>query len=122
MSQAEGTGAIRAFNRFWTNQMGVLDAGLLDTPYSLTEARVIFELGRRRTGETDLMGLRHELGIDPGYLSRIMKRFERDGLVETTSSSTDGRRRVLRLTDRGRAAFEDLDARSTKQVEGMQSR
>ena len=66
--------------------------------------------------------MRHELGIDPGYLSRIMKRFESSGLVETTSSSTDGRRRVLRLTDRGRAAFEDLDARSTKQVEGMQSR
>ena len=152
MSQAEGTGAIRSFNRFWTNHMGVLDAGLLDTPYSLTEARVIFELGQRGAGSagpqddgagsagpqddgagsagpqddgagaTDLMGLRHELGIDPGYLSRIMKRFEGDGLVETSSSSTDGRRRVLRLTDRGRAAFEDLDARSTKQVQDMQSR
>jgi DNA-binding MarR family transcriptional regulator/GNAT superfamily N-acetyltransferase len=152
MSVAERTGAIRAFNRFWTNHMGMLDAGLLDTPYSLTEARIIFELGQadagrarpdrntdsgrarpdrrtdagrarpdRRAGVTDLSRLRHELGIDPGYLSRIMKRFERDDLVESTSSPTDGRRRLLRLTDKGRAAFEDLDARSTKQVQDLQS-
>ena len=111
--------AFRAFNRFWTNHMGVLDAGLLDTPFSLTEARVLFELGR--SAETDMLRLRHELRIDAGYLSRIVKRFERDGLVETTSSAADGRRRVLRLTDRGRDAFEDLDARSTAQATSLQS-
>ena len=113
------TGAIRSFNRFWTNHMGVLDAGLLDTRFSLTEARVLFELGR--TAETDMLRLRHELRIDPGYLSRIVKRFESGGLVEASSSPADGRRRVLRLTATGRAAFEDLDARSTAQAASMQS-
>jgi DNA-binding MarR family transcriptional regulator/GNAT superfamily N-acetyltransferase len=119
MSQEEQTGAIRAFNRFWTNHMGVLDAGLLDTPFSLTEARVLFELGR--TTETDMLRLRHELRIDAGYLSRIVKRFEGDGLVEATPSADDARRRVLRLTDGGRDAFQDLDARSTKQATSLQS-
>ncbi|MGH2775154.1 MAG: bifunctional helix-turn-helix transcriptional regulator/GNAT family N-acetyltransferase [Actinomycetota bacterium] len=137
MSQAEEAGAIRSFNRFWTSHMGVLDAGLLDTPYSLTEARVLFELGQRGAGPQedgvgsagpqeddtmDLLRLRQELGIDAGYLSRIVKRFERAGLVDATPSPADGRRRVLRLTERGRAVFEDLDARSTKQVQDMQSR
>ena len=122
-STEEQTRAIRAFNRFWTNHMGVLDAGLLDTAYSLTEARVLFELGQTAEGDPkDLLGLRQELGIDPGYLSRIMQRFEKGGLVETTSSPTDGRRRELRLTARGRLALEDLDARSTHQVQAMRSR
>lgn len=118
-TQPDSPGDVRAFNRFWTNHMGVLDAGLLDTRFSLTEARVIFELGR--TAETDMFRLRHELHIDAGYLSRILKRFERDGLIEASSSPADGRRRVLRLTDAGIAAFEDLDARSTKQATGMLS-
>ena len=118
-STEEQTRVIRAFNRFWTNHMGVLDAGLLDTPFSVTEARVLFELGRN--AETDMLRLRHELRIDPGYLSRIVKRFERGGLVETTPAPSDARRRVLRLTERGSVAFEDLDARSTAQATGIQS-
>ena len=119
MSSAEPTSVIRAFNRFWTNRMGVLDAKLLDTRFSLTEARVLFELGR--TAETDMLRLRHELRIDAGYLSRIVKRFEKDGLVEASSLPADGRRRVLSLTDTGKAAFEDLDVRSTEQATTMQS-
>lgn len=119
MSQSESIAAIRAFNRFWTTHIGVLDAGLLDTPFSLTEARVLFELGRET--QTDMLRLRHELRIDAGYLSRIVKRFEKDGLVEGTSSPDDGRRRVLRLADKGRGAFEDLDARSTNQATSMLS-
>ena len=119
MSSTEPTSVIRAFNRFWTNHMGVLDAGLLDTRFSLTEARVLFELGR--TAETDMLHLRNELRIDAGYLSRIVKRFEKEGLVEASSSPADGRRRVLSLTLTGKAAFEDLDARSTKQATTMQS-
>jgi DNA-binding MarR family transcriptional regulator/GNAT superfamily N-acetyltransferase len=139
VSTNEQTRVIRAFNRFWTNHMGVLDAGLLDTPFSLTEARVLFELGQSaerarpdrstdagrarpdRSTEMDMLRLRHELRIDPGYLSRIVKRFERDGLVEAMPSLADGRRRVLRLTERGRVAFEDLDERSTQQATSMQS-
>ncbi len=119
MSSTEPTDVIRAFNRFWTNHMGVLDAGLLETRFSLTEARVLFELGR--TAETDMLRLRHELRIDAGYLSRIVKRFEKDGLVEASPLPADGRRRVLSLTYTGKAAFEDLDARSTKQATAMQS-
>jgi len=119
MSSTEPASVIRAFNRFWTNHMGVLNSGLLDTRFSLTEARVLFELGR--TAETDMLRLRHELRIDAGYLSRIVKRFENDGLVEASSSPADGRRRVLSLTLTGKAAFEDLDARSTKQATSMQS-
>jgi len=119
MSQQEQTRAIRAFNRFWTNHMGVLEAGLLDTPFSPTEARVLYELSR--SAETDMLRLRHLLRLDAGYLSRIVKRFERDGLVEATSLAADGRRRVLRLTDEGRDAFEDLDARSTEQATSLQS-
>jgi len=118
-SAEEHIRAIRAFNRFWTNHMGVLDAGLLDTPFSVTEARVLFELGRN--AEIDMLRLRHELRIDPGYLSRIVKRFERGGLVEATPAPSDARRRVLRLTERGSVAFEDLDARSTAQATGIQS-
>jgi len=130
MSQQQQTESIRAFNRFWTNHMGVLDAGLLDTPFSVTEARVLFELGQSaeagragpdRKTEMDMLRLRHELRIDPGYLSRIVKRFERGGLVEATPSSSDARRRVLRLTERGIVAFEDLDARSTEQATSIQS-
>jgi DNA-binding MarR family transcriptional regulator/GNAT superfamily N-acetyltransferase len=117
MTSTEQTSDIRAFNRFWTNHMGVLDAGLLNTRFSLTEARVLFELGR--TAETDMLRLRHELHIDAGYLSRIVKRFEGDGLIEASSSPADGRRRVLRLTAAGIEAFEDLDARSTKQATGI---
>lgn len=132
MSTEEQTRAIRAFNRFWTNHMGVLDAGLLATPFSVTEARVLFELGQstktdagrarpERPMEMDMLRLRHELRIDPGYLSRIVKRCERDGLVEATPSPADGRRRVLRLTERGKVAFEDLDARSTEQATSILS-
>lgn len=111
--------AVRAFNRFWTNRIGVLNAGLLDTAYSLTEARVVFELAQ--SDALDLQDLRRRLELDPGYLSRIMTRFKSEGLVATEPSRSDGRRQVVRLTKKGRALFEDLDARSIDQVEGMLS-
>jgi DNA-binding MarR family transcriptional regulator len=83
MSTAEAAevDAVRSFNRFWTNKIGLLNAGLLETPYSLTEARVIFELAQRPS--TDMMDLRRTLEVDSGYLSRILGRFKADGLVET---------------------------------------
>jgi DNA-binding MarR family transcriptional regulator/GNAT superfamily N-acetyltransferase len=111
--------AVRAFNRFWTNRIGALNSGLLDTPYSLTEARVIFELAQ---GDSmDLAHLRKELDIDAGYLSRLMNRFKEEGLVEAKPSRSDGRRQIVRLTHRGREVFEDLDARTVNQVERMLS-
>ncbi len=107
--------AVRAFNRFWTAHIGVLRASHLDTPYSLTEARVIFELAQRDVVE--LADLRAELRIDPGYLSRIVARFRESRLVVTEPSPKDGRRQLGKLTAKGRRVFELLDARSIEQAQ-----
>ncbi len=112
--QSDRVSAVRSFNRFWTRQIGVLQAGLLDTPYSLTEARVIFELAQADT--TDLADLRARLGLDAGYLSRIMGRLRSDRVVRTGPSASDARRQVVALTARGRRVFADLDERSVRQV------
>jgi DNA-binding MarR family transcriptional regulator/GNAT superfamily N-acetyltransferase len=106
--------AVRAFNRFYTGVIGVLDEGLLDSPYSLTEARVIFELAQRE--RTEVPELRRRLGLDAGYLSRILARFAADGLVRRDRSAADGRRQVVRLTTAGRRAYRTLDRRSAEQV------
>src|SRR5919199_6767492 len=111
---AARVGAVRAFNRFYTNVLGLLREGLLETPYSLTEARVIFELAQR--DQVDAADLRRSLQIDPGYLSRLLGRFESDGLVSRKRSPSDGRRQVVRLTRHGRAVFETLDSRSAAEV------
>jgi DNA-binding MarR family transcriptional regulator/GNAT superfamily N-acetyltransferase len=111
---AERVAALRAFTRFYTALLGVLDEGLLHSPYSVTEARVIFELAQREL--THLADLRRDLGIDAGYMSRITARLESDGLVLRERSSTDARRQVLRLTEQGRAVFDMLDGRSAEQA------
>jgi DNA-binding MarR family transcriptional regulator/GNAT superfamily N-acetyltransferase len=105
---------VRAFNRFYTNVIGVLSEGLLDSPYSLTEARLIFELAQRDA--TEVTALRHDLGIDAGYLSRLLARFEADELITRARSAADGRRQVIRLTAVGRAAYDMLDERSAGEV------
>ena len=105
---------VRAFNRFYTNVIGVLDEGMVRSPYSLTEARVIFELAQTET--TEVAALRHELDLDAGYLSRLLARFEADGLVTRERSAADARRQVIRLTDAGRAAYAVLDQRSADEV------
>jgi DNA-binding MarR family transcriptional regulator/GNAT superfamily N-acetyltransferase len=110
---------VRSFNRFYTNVIGALREGFLGTRYSLTEARVIFELAQRHT--TQVADLRRALDIDPGYLSRILSRFEADGLTARERSSEDGRRQVIRLTARGRRAFRTLDQRSTAEFVAMLS-
>ncbi len=109
--------AVREFNRFYTNVIGLLREGLLDTPYSLAEARVLFELAREEEAET--AHLRRWLDIDAGYLSRLLARFEADGLVTRTRSPLDGRRQVIGLTGAGRAAQADLDARSGTQIRAL---
>lgn len=109
--------AVRHFNRFITKQIGVLHEGLLLSPYSLTESRVIFELANRET--LTASEVIHELGIDAGYLSRIVKRLEGEGLVEKTRSEDDGRQRILSLTPEGQIAFELLDKRSREEVAEM---
>lgn len=108
---------IRAFTRFYTRVIGVLEEGLLDTPYSVTEARIIFELAQRE--HTEVTTLRRDLGVDAGYMSRITARFETDGLIVRERSTEDARRQVLRLTDRGREVFATLDRRSAEQVTAL---
>jgi len=110
-------GEVRRFNRFFTRRIGVLREGLLHGPYSLTEARVLFELARKEN--VSASELSHELGLDPGYLSRILVRFERGGLLDRVVSESDGRRRLLRLTAAGEDAFAELDRRSRQEVSGM---
>ena len=108
---------VRAFNRFYTGIIGVLGEGLLETPYSLTEARVIFELAQRDT--TELAELRRALGIDAGYLSRVLARFEADGIATRERSSTDGRRQLVSLTKAGRKTFRTLDQRAADDVHAL---
>jgi DNA-binding MarR family transcriptional regulator/GNAT superfamily N-acetyltransferase len=109
--------AVREFNRFYTGVLGLLREGLLDTPYSLTEARIIFELARQ--DEAEVAEMRRWLDLDAGYLSRILARFEADGLVRRSRSPGDGRRQVIALTQTGRAVFGRLDALSNEQIRGL---
>ncbi|MDN3352368.1 helix-turn-helix domain-containing GNAT family N-acetyltransferase [Actinomadura sp. DC4] len=112
--RTERVDAVRAFNRFYTHLIGVVSEGLLETPYSLTEARVIFELAQGEVAEA--AALRRSLDLDAGYLSRILSRFAADGLIVRDRAADDARRQVVGLTDRGRTVFRDLDARSGRQI------
>ncbi len=108
---------VREFNRFYTRQIGLLEEGLLSSPYSLTEARVIFEIAQHeRVTATTLAG---DLKLDPGYLSRILQKFTRLGLIEKTPSQSDGRQSDLSLNAEGQAAFGQLNSRSQAQIEAM---
>ena len=109
--------AVRRFNRFFTRRIGTLREGLLHTPYSLTESRILFEIANR--DETTASDLSAELGLDPGYLSRVLAGLERRDLIEKTPSETDARRLLLTLTSEGRDAFALLDARSREEVGEM---
>lgn len=109
--------AVRRFNRFYTRVLGVLAEGLNDTPYSLTETRVLFELSQR--DGTEVTSLRRDLGLDPGYLSRLLARFESDGLVRREKSPADARRQVAALTESGRATMRMLNERSDAQVHAL---
>jgi DNA-binding MarR family transcriptional regulator/N-acetylglutamate synthase-like GNAT family acetyltransferase len=112
--------AIRRFNRFYTKQIGVLREGHLDSPFSLTEVRVLYELAHR-DGRTSAE-LARELGLDAGYLSRILRSFEKRELVEKTKSESDARQAHLRLTDAGRGAFAGLDARAEDEIAALVQR
>ncbi len=109
--------AVRRFNRFYTRQIGVLQEHLLKSPFSLTEARVIYELAQREQATATELGL--ELGLDAGYLSRILRGFEKRGFIDKQPSPADGRRTLLRLTAGGREAFARLNANARREVETM---
>lgn len=106
--------AVRAFNRDYTRAAGLLTENLLETPHSLTEARVIFELDP--LAELSMLTLRGRIGLDPGYLSRVVSRLARRGLVRKRRSERDGRVQLLALTDEGAEHRRTLDARSAAQV------
>jgi DNA-binding MarR family transcriptional regulator/GNAT superfamily N-acetyltransferase len=109
--------AVRAFNRFYTRKIGLLQGGILDSPYSLTQVRVLYELAHTPSlSATDLGDL---LGLDPGYLSRILRGFEHDGLITRARASTDRRRSVLGLTAKGRKVFSGLESRQSAEVERL---
>src|ERR687897_954904 len=110
-------GEVRRFNRFWTRRIGVLRDGYLESPFSLTEVRVLYELAHCK--ETTAGELGEQLGLDAGYLSRILGGFEKHGLIRKRRSQADGRRRLLRLTELGREAFAPLDARSRSEIGAM---
>lgn len=105
---------VRRFNRFYTRRIGVLQEHLHQSPFSLSEARVLFEIARK--GRTAAVDLAEELDLDPGYLSRILRAFERKGLLSRDPSSEDGRKSILSLTQLGQDAFRSLDAASTEEV------
>src|SRR5260370_38491982 len=92
----------RRFNRFYTRRMGVLDEGLYHTRFSLTESRVLYELAHRPSLTATALG--KDLGLDPGYLSRILHRFEKRRLIAKTPSESDGRHTFVRSTPVGRGA------------------
>jgi DNA-binding MarR family transcriptional regulator/GNAT superfamily N-acetyltransferase len=108
---------VRRFNRFYTRQIGLLDEGLLDSPFSLTEVRTLYELAHRE--QSTAAELCSDLGLDAGYLSRILRKFEKQRLMERTISPRDGRQNLLRLTRAGRKVFRPLDVRSTEQVNAI---
>jgi DNA-binding MarR family transcriptional regulator/GNAT superfamily N-acetyltransferase len=114
---SERVTAIRSFNRFYTKVLGLLSEGLLQTPYSLTEARVVFELAK---GDTMEVGeLRRGLGLDAGHLSRVLGRLESEGLVTRSRSQADARRQRASLTTQGRKAFRNLDRRSATEIRSL---
>jgi DNA-binding MarR family transcriptional regulator/GNAT superfamily N-acetyltransferase len=109
--------AVRRFNRFFTRRLGVLREGLLHTPYSLTESRIIYEIANR--DQVIAADLAKDLGLDPGYLSRILDRLEQNGLIRKVPSPSDGRQRLLRLTPEGEEAAALLDRRSREEIGEM---
>ena len=98
---------VRGFNRFYTRVLGLLRPDLAGSAFGLTEARVLFELAHR--DDVAVSDLRRELDLDAGYLSRILSGFTASGFAASEKSAADGRRQVVRLTDEGRRAFDELD-------------
>jgi DNA-binding MarR family transcriptional regulator/GNAT superfamily N-acetyltransferase len=109
--------AVRAFNRFYTRKLGVLDQQLLKSPFSLSEARVLYELAHASQLSAKEIGI--ELGLDPGYLSRIVQNFDEAGLIARKPLATDRRQYQLSLTAKGRQAFARLDRLSQEDAAGM---
>jgi DNA-binding MarR family transcriptional regulator/GNAT superfamily N-acetyltransferase len=108
------TAIFRRFNRMYTRFIGTLNEGLLNTDYSLAEARVLYELANRSAPKASEIA--EELGLDPGYLSRLLAKFEQSGLLKRKASEQDGRYTDLSLTPKGKSAFKKLNSLSEDQA------
>jgi DNA-binding MarR family transcriptional regulator len=113
-ARAADIDAVRRFNRFYTRRIGVLDEGHLQSAYSLAEVRVLYELAQR--GQTTAGELCKDLGLDAGYLSRILRRFTRERLLTRRRAAHDRRQTLLSLTVRGLRVFATLNAGASAQV------
>lgn len=122
MDLAPAVAAVRAFNRGYTKVIGVLDEGLLKSPYTLTEVRVLLEVAHAGPDGASVARIREDLGLDAGYLSRILARFDTEGLVVKGRAAGDARRGTVELTERGHGVFSGLDERSSEQVAAWLSR
>ena len=114
---ADRIAAVRQFNRFYTQRIGVLQDGFAESPFSLTQARVLYEILHRDSATASEIG--SELGLDAGYLSRILRDFAKRGLIAKQRSRQDGRQVHLTITPRGRKAFAPLEAHSQTEVGAM---
>ena len=112
--------AVRRFNRFYTKQIGILGERLLQSPFSLAEMRVLYEIANREN--VSAVELAEELRLDAGYLSRILRRFQKGGLVRRETSAEDGRRNLLSLTEKGQRTFATLNARQEEDVAALLTR
>src|SRR5579863_2336435 len=108
---------VRRFNRMYTRFIGTLNEGLLDSDFSLAEARILYELASRTAPRAS--DIAAELGLDAGYLSRLLRQFEQRQLLRKEVSKDDGRSVILQLTARGKAAFRKLDASSEQQAKSI---
>jgi len=109
--------SVRSFNRYYTAVIGALDASHLRSPYTLTEARVLYELAQQ--ARVEVVALRTALGLDAGYLTRILSQFESAGLVTRDRAAHDARRQVVTLTEAGRVEFAGLNRRASRDVEQL---
>jgi DNA-binding MarR family transcriptional regulator/N-acetylglutamate synthase-like GNAT family acetyltransferase len=114
LHDAQRVAAVRHFNRFYTQRLGVLQPGWLDSPFSLTEARVLYEIKARDRATAS--SIARDLGLDAGYLSRILRRFHKRGLIDKEVSTRDGRQSFLSMTARGRKAYAPLERRTKHQI------
>lgn len=117
MSKQTNIQQIRQFNRYYTNILGLLNKGILNSPYSLSEVRILHEIGELKS--CTAKDLIHIVSLDKSYLSRMLKSFERQGIIEKEKSSIDGRYYYLHLTNQGQKLVDEFNQKSDQQIDDM---